>query len=240
MRPILGQTPQRRPRLKWPRFTLRTLFIGVTITAIWLGFKFNESRRQAVALREITAHGADALYEHQISGTAQPLIPTRVRHFIGEDMFQDVVRLNFKNGFPETDDGFAPLAGLNSVTVINTEGSNVTDSGLEHLRHSSTLTCLRLIDAKVTDEGLMHLQRLKHLDMLDLSGNHITDAGLVHLAALEKLEYLTLQGTSVSNAGILSLAPLKRLRYLNVRNTNVTESGAKEFRQISPTCEVHF
>ncbi len=240
MSEINTEMPRPGSRRHWHQYSLRSLLIAITIFALWLGYYSYGARRQAAAVKTIAQHGGQALYDYNISGSWQPIVPTRVREWLGEDFFVTVVRVNFPDGKPTGDDGVAALKGLSGVTVINTNKSGITDAGLAYVAQMRQLQILRLKSSQITGAGLKHLRHLRHLQMLDLSGNRVTDTGLANLTELTTLEYLTLDGTDVTDAGLHQLRLLPQLKHLNVQHTLVTGDGVKELQRLLPKCEISY
>lgn len=85
------------------------------------------------------------------------------------------------------DDDLKVLAGLQSITELNLEGTKITDAGLKHLTQFPNLNSLNLSGTGVTDAGIKELSPLKNLASITL-GDAITDAGFKELAALKNLK----------------------------------------------------
>jgi len=131
-----------------------------------------------------------------------------------------------------TDVGFAGLASLKSLKIININGTDsdplsVTGEGFRHLTKLSQLHELWVRKASVTDAGLANLSQLTSLRSLDLEQNKITDGGLAHLRGLVRLESLNLEKNSINGTGCKELAELGKLHWLMLDGDPVTDEGAE-------------
>ena len=103
----MDQTPAKRRR--WFRFSLRMLFVVMTVLCVWLGFKVNAARRQKEAAALFLKAGGEVLYDYQIAlnppGTAalfkvlpnsSPSEPGWLRATIGDDYFRKVVAVDLQ------------------------------------------------------------------------------------------------------------------------------------------------
>lgn len=98
---------------RWLSFSLRTLFVLVTVAAIWLGVVVNRAREQREAVKAIEAMGGSIRYDWQpdfvraegAGATSDQLVmpltdskpspagPAWLRRLIGDDYFQQVERV---------------------------------------------------------------------------------------------------------------------------------------------------
>ena len=226
---------------RWARFTIRGILMATTLLAIFLGYRTNIARREQPALDLVREHGCRPRYRHDIFGNLPSFAPKVVREVIGVEHFGSVIRLNFADGHPRSDEAFSMLDRLPNVTVVNTDGALITDDGLAPISHLSQLTCLRLNNAEnITDRGLQHIGDLTELDLLDLSGTNVTDQGLSELRNLDQIEILGLDNTPVSDRGILELRHMKGLQLLKLQGTKVTPNGVELLQRELPGCQIVF
>jgi Leucine-rich repeat (LRR) protein len=146
-------------------------------------------------------------------------------------------------------EGYAHLAGMTDLEVLDLGDSAITDAGLKHLAGMTKLRSLGLVKTKVTDDGLSSLAKmaeLQHLGLgqtgvkgagfekvkglaklsgLDLTGTPFGDDGMKHLSALTALNSLQLAGTAVTDAGLEQLKGMEKLGMLNLSKTKVTGTG---------------
>ena len=115
-----------KKRLRWFRFSLRTMLLVVVVFAVWLGVQTNRARRQREAVAAILQLKGTVIYDYQqvspsrllFNSKAQPRAPAWLRQLVGDEYFQEVAVVHF--GYPEvTDADLEHLAGMTrgSATV---------------------------------------------------------------------------------------------------------------------------
>src|SRR5262249_27598356 len=153
------QTPYRR----WRRFSLRSLFVVITILFAWLGMQANRAHQQRSAVAAIEKAGGSVHYDYQydakgqVSSASPPPGPEWLRKITGDDFFNRVVAV-YSN--PEdqglTDEmirDITPLTKLQGLHWFHCEA--VTDKGLGQLNKLANLRSLGLVDCPaITDERL--------------------------------------------------------------------------------------
>jgi hypothetical protein len=237
-----------RPKRRWYQYSLRTLFLLMTLFALWLGVNIHRARQQKEAVEAIVKAGGGVQYDsgarvvpHGYDGSGPApswLAPPWLRRQLGDDFFDDVTGVYFKGVFQErrSHDPWGPsqdidlnalahLKSLRELKRLDLRRMAVKDRGLVHVEGLVGLEVLNLKLTEVTDEGLAHLSGLTNLRELDLSNNRITDSGLVHLAGMTRLENLRLNWTKVTDAGLVHLAETTRLERLSLNWTKVTDAG---------------
>lgn len=184
-----------KPKRRWFQFSLRTLLLLTTLSAVLLGIwttyvaPYRAQRRAAAALQTL---GAD-LYERPADG------PAWIRTLVGE---KDFVKVH------ECWIMFKPIS----------------DNDLQHLKALTKLQTLHLMDLDISDAGLAHLKGLTNLRILTLYKIQVTDAGLVHLKGLTNLHLLVVQETQVTDAGLADLKKaLPTLDIIYARNGRVVD-----------------
>lgn len=231
-----------KPKRRWFQYSLRTLFLLVTIFAIWLGFTVHRVNRQRDAVAAIREMGGWIRYDFQISSgkfdpKAQSSIPNWLLRFVGYDFFHDVVEVNLVYN----DDGpqrlnnpnviYVPLkclGGLPRLKALFLYDAQATDQGLAHVGRLKHLEKLYMWDAsEVSDIGVQHLRNLSHLKDLHINNSNITDEALRIFGGLTRLETLSLQGNCFTDRGLKSLRRLTRLRQLciGLGDTRITDEG---------------
>ena len=161
------------PRRRWLQFSLRTMFVVVTVFCVVLGtigvqIKKARDRRQAVAaIREL---GGAIAFQHQLDRTEPP----------GPEWFRQVAFVQLHG--PRVNDAslaaIKPFTELKSLTLVATK---ITDDGLVHLKGLTNLQLLDLRSTKITDDGLNHMKGLTNLSWIDLRGTQVTTYGVKKL-----------------------------------------------------------
>lgn len=130
-----------------------------------------------------------------------------------------------------TDAGMAALAGMPGLTELHLEATRVTDAGLVHLAGLAHLGTLELASTEVTGVGFEPLAGLP-VSWLRLNGSPVTDEGLRHVAALSRLSGLFLSHTQAGDAGAAELARCKTLQYLELTGTRITDAGLARLAEL--------
>jgi hypothetical protein len=232
-----------RNKRRWLRFSLRALFVWVTILTVWLGVLSYRVQRMNAAIAAIRAAHGGISYECRYgpgrgnSSDVKPRGPAWLRSLIGDDFFVDVYTVDFRNIRVRPE----PLLVLRSFPRLRQLNLCETPTrDLTALAELTTLQWLNLQSTQIDDGQLRHLAGLAGLTCLMLDDTQITDAGLAHLAKLERLEYLWLTNTKITDEGLSNLLGLGSLKQLDVGRTKVTEAGARMFQQSLPNCAVKF
>ena len=133
LRPLIKDDAITRYR-RYLSFSLRTLFILLTASAVWLGIVVNRAREQREAVKAIEALGGTVFYDWQqqylpngykiVARDGTPVGPAWLRKIIGDDFFQTVTTVIFAS-FPKPTDAevlkaipqFQRLQGLEGVAI---------------------------------------------------------------------------------------------------------------------------
>jgi hypothetical protein len=160
-----------KPKLRWYQFSLRALFVVVTLCAIpcsWLAVKLQEARRRHErVLRSYAAGNAIIKAGGEIGAGGLP-----------DGRMSFVVSFRGKRF---TKDCLNPLRDLELTYGVDLAGTLVTDADLDALVGVEGLQELRLEGTTVTDAGLEALSRLENLRILHLEKTHVTDIGVARL-----------------------------------------------------------
>lgn len=197
---------------RWLQFSLRTMFIVMTVSAVgsaYLGVHLRRGWAQQDALDALAAlkeRGA------KIASCGASTPPWRT-------VVVDC------QGTPTTDADLGLFKHLDGPTSVYLQDTEITDRGLEYLGDLPTLDTIRLSNTAITDEGVSHLQRLSNLKSLDLSRTRISDAGLEQLTSLTNLEELTIDETQVTDAGLRHLKAFPKLKSLWLDPQQATPRG---------------
>ena len=220
------------------RFSVRGLFVLVSVVAIWIARMANEARHQRHVVEVVVNLGAEVTYDYQLDASFEMLKNARMpgpewlRDWIGEDFFINVSHISFF-GKGICDAQFESmvddLARLRKLRGIDFWDSDVSDDTLElvGIRFRS-LYWLDVPSKKITDDGLIHLRTLTDLQHLGLFDSNINGTGIAHLSALPSLERLYLQRAKLTDVGLQSISRLKNLRELALSgNREISNAGLK-------------
>lgn len=237
----------RPPRKRWFRFSLRTLFVALTVSCLWLGFEVTQARRQRAAVQALEKLGAYVAYDydepgtHYESGGTPPRLRTLsplkqwIADWLGKDYVSTAIRVQF-NSPTVNDESLAPLADLPALEMIHLDRCVlVTDATLRNLPSSTRLTTLMLSRTSISDAGLQELERFPALESLDIHNTQVSDTGLEFVGKLTGLTHLDLTNTATTDAGMAHLGGLTRMRRLTLANTKI---GDEAFRIIGKYSEL--
>jgi hypothetical protein len=91
-----------KPRGRWFQFRLASLFLLLTVAAVWFGWQSNRARLQREIVAVIEAAGGAVAYSHQDTlpggySHDPPSGPAWLRRLIGNEYFQEVAFVNLNN-----------------------------------------------------------------------------------------------------------------------------------------------
>jgi Leucine-rich repeat (LRR) protein len=245
------------PNRRWFTFSLRTLFVLVTIICVWLGFKVEAARRQKEAVEAILKAGGWVLFDYQVlpadkipPGTAAmidsdlqlvsamydpnalPCGPNWLRNLLGNDCFRNVAEANISLAKAPKDaiDRIAGLPQLKCLILDAVEDDcRIQDEDLVVLGKLNQLERLRLAGNHINGAALAHVCNPGRITHLDLCDTRIDDAGMAQIGKMTNLESLCLDSTRITDAGLAQLHNLTKLRILRLRDTNISDDGLKHF-----------
>lgn len=230
------------------QFSLRALFVLVTVVGVWLGVRVNSARRQAAIVAAIEQVDGFVSYDWQFdeddheTGAIHPPAPAWLRNLIGDDYFQTVTAVYITND-PYLEDQRLPavdqLPALKKLALGETQVGDATMPRISKLNH---LRVLDISQTNVTDAGIVHLERLRGLKWLFVGTwdrkQTVSDAGLKRVAPAFDLERLQVVGHGFTDASIPVFEQFKDLRELNLTHTLVTEEGLERLKKKLPNCEI--
>ncbi len=176
-------TDQPKPRRRWSQFSLRTLFVVVTVFCVWMGITAQRARNQRQAVEAILEAGGEIEFEHNsgwYSTSSPPPGPDWLRRLVGDDYFFSVIFVRF-SGEEFNNANLVAVGQLTDVRALHLVQTKITDAGLEHLKRLTKLERLFLVGTPITDAGLETLGKLPNLETLYLGGREITDEGVKRL-----------------------------------------------------------
>ena len=247
----MDQTPAKRRR--WFRFSLRLLFVVMTVLCIWLGIQVNAARRQKEAVAAILRAGGEVNYDYQMmpdpivpamggfsisffsmfyaDRNVSPPGPTWLRNQFGDEYFRTAVQ-----GYIHLYDPVAAraaisgLANLHAVKCVQLFGPDreIEDSDLNPLGQLDHLERLWLWRTHVTGVFLAQIRHPGSMTQLSLEENDIDDAAMAHIGNMTSLENLDLEENArITDAGLVHLRKLTNLKVLALNATGITDAGLK-------------
>ncbi len=252
----MSEVPTTKPRRRWLRFSLRTLFVAVLVVGVGLGLvvrNVQKAERQRRAIEVLTKNGSYCHVSYGLDERGlqinEPRMPRWLVKLFGEDFFYSIKSIDgSKLAAFECLQCLSDLERLESVYFHNAPGKaimpyvaglakakfaefshcNLSDSDLEDLRGLVAMEALSLNDNPVTGVGLIHLGDSRHLRNLYATGTQFDDAGMRNLADLRSLEHLTVSGSDqLTDEGFKVLRSLTALKRLLVQGGRISESSLK-------------
>ena len=235
------------------------MLVVVTVLCVLLAWKLRKVERQKVAVAAVRQAGGSAYYDGEVGGRAQPPRRTKFQTLLGDDFFDEVVKVDFSIGIvPIEESDHVPfhtvpkqLAFLTSLQELNLAGRDIKDLNL--LSSMTELTCLHVSSGDIVDlsplkacvsmETLwVHDSRVKDLSPLggmhrlkDLSlGTVVED--ISPLGDLTTLEYLWLTNTTTRD--VTPLTKLKKLKRLVIYAPGAPDTQIQILRDALPNCEI--
>lgn len=162
------------------RFSMRTMFFGVTIVTILCA-------SSAFRLQQRRAH------ELAASWFKQGVIIA----------FDDWYRPRAAWTMPSnrvTDTLLARLASLTDLRSVSLRDSQVTDAGIVQLKQLTSLQQLLVGGLPITDVGVAQMAGIRSLQEIDLIGTDVTPKGIIPLTELPDIQYVRVHADMVGLA----------------------------------------
>jgi len=175
-------TDKPKSKRRWLQFSLRTLFVVVTVFCVWMGITAKRARDQRQTVEAIREMGGLVFYEHQLPDgvytlngptsiippfvrldstfltLSDPPGPKWLRRIVGDEYFFTVAQV-YLYGPHFTDAGLVAIGRLTDVQLVSLNSTQITDAGLVHLERLTDLEELLLDGAAVTDERVEKLRQ---------------------------------------------------------------------------------
>jgi internalin A len=210
------------------QYSLRTLLIGVTITAIVLGATIRHYRHRQAAIDALWAGGGRVYTEWR-----GPKWLEGVLHWAGLPIFEHatVVVLDGRR-LTNVEPLLRYLEYLPETETLNLASSDITDQDMERVGRLIALRKLYLSCSNITDAGLVHLRQLRRLEYLFLAETNVTGRGLRDLGCMDTLTYLRLDGTRISDEGAANISRFESLTTLAIASPDLTDDGMEHISQL--------
>jgi hypothetical protein len=242
------------PKRRWLRFSLRTLFVLVTIVGGWIGWQMNAARRQKQAVEALERAGANINYDYQqkfgppsipipqsVPGIKPPSHyfdpnvalpgPSWLRASLGDDYFTNVVSLGFDQHVsvdPSVLHVLSYLPRVSSLSIV--EGKDIRDDDLGGFAELSELEYLDIKQSKLNGSFLALLRRPERMVLLSFPDSEFDDSAMEYLEAMPNLERLYLNSTRITDRGLVHLQNLVRLEILSLWETKIADEGVVHLR----------
>jgi hypothetical protein len=220
------------------------LLVLVLVLGCYFGWIAHKARTQRQAVARIKHLGGWVIYDFQeVRGVprpyGEPRGPIWLRRLIGDELFQEVVRVQL-NGLDLHGVDLTFLGDFPELETLNLICTDIGDAGLAQLRRLKLkrLRVLVLSDTGISDSGLACLADFDRLESLDVSYDPVTDAGLQVLRRLENLGELGLHCTPIEGPGLAYLHGLRRLRSVDVRGTKASDADRSALIKAVPGVHV--
>jgi len=164
-----------KPKRRWLQFSLRTLFVVVTVFCVWMGIIAKQARDQKQAVEMIRDMGGMVLYQYQVDQFQssrvilvtdkttdlpfpRPPGPEWLRRIVGDEYFFTVASI-YLDGPHFTDASLLVAGQLTDAKFLRLDNTQITDAGLVNVKGLTNLQMLSLGTTQVTEEGVKQLQQ---------------------------------------------------------------------------------
>ena len=189
----------------WKRFSLRTLFVLMTLVCLVVGtwsVYVNPYRHQLKSLAAVDRlQGNSAKTRAEGPAWHRWLVTT----FLGDDAFVYVTQVDLANR-KVADNDLRSLSGLTHLEKLTLDYTQITDDGAATLRSMPALKDLSMRYTGVSDRSAEYLATLPALTNLYLTGTKLSDAAIDNLAKHNAMKELYIRWTKISNDGATRLA----------------------------------
>ena len=219
-------------RRSYLQFSLRSLFLALTVAGIWLGVVVNSARQQREAVSALRKRHWRFRYDHETASR----MPRWLQERIGVDLFSNVVEGRDGNWPGRLTNGdLSHLSALRHLKSLHLNlNSEVSETSVASLGKLSELVEL-ILWGDVSKDALRHIVKLPNLRRLSLSDSRITVSESdtnrewgeapfrrQNLPSLRQLEMLRTSGAEIALA---ELGALPQLRSADLRKCNLTDDA---------------
>ena len=227
-----------KPKRRWFRFSLRMLFVLITVICVVVNWKVVPAvqQRQAVSgLKDFAFVSYDYSYESVRTDDKgkPPPEPSWAARVIGVDSVHNAVQVSVsrRNDVHGRLSGLKHLPRLRDLNISDCRG--LDDQDLEPICGLTRLERLCLVDDQLTDSALGCLRDLIRLRELYLYQNRLGDAGMSNLARLSSLEKLILFDNHIGDVGLAAVTNLSNLKDIDLSMNQITGEGLRHLANLT-------
>jgi hypothetical protein len=208
---------------RWPRFSVRSLLVLVTVSGLVLGAYtiFVRSHFQAYHREQATIAQLQDL-EAVVSVFRRPRGPAWFQKWKGGIYSHRVVELQISCRVLSKE-LFAKLTAFGHLESLTINGNKISDQALAQLAPIRTLRSLSLRITHMQNSGQHALRQLR-LELLELITDHFGTNETNWIEDLNELKQLELTAP-VADSDLKSLEPLPNLEELAISSKGVTDAG---------------
>jgi hypothetical protein len=250
---------RRRRRRRFFQYTLREIFLAITVAACILSWwAVNHRRRQEEKAAAAELSELNVLCGEYYRG---PVFLRKLLDRSWLDDFQAVTSCvnlgDKKNKFPValikhfkqldeadipgelSDADYQVISECTSLTQLHLSPCNVSAAQLSKIASLTNLRSLGLVDDNpITAEGIRNLLPLTNLESLNLNTTRLERDAISVLSEFRSLRDLSLCYTNLHDKDIEQFAGLQKLESLDVRRTRITPSGFQRLKRLLPNCKI--
>jgi hypothetical protein len=212
------------------QFTLRALFVSLTLLGVAFGYHCERVRGQRNAVRALRAAGGWVYYDferydmHGVRARGESPINAWLLRTFGVDHFHNVTVVNLE---------------FDNYSGRHRENRTVDGAVIEQLQHLRRVRKLWLQGAQATDDGMRSIGTLKDLEFLSIvPAPLVTDDGVAHLRNLKKLKHVWIykdpyaQVPRLTNASLKVVAALPAIEHISLDGGDFTDEGMRAFQGV--------
>lgn len=247
------------PRRRWFRFSLRTLFVAITVLSIAFGFYVNRVQNEWWAAKAIQAANGEIVYDCRIqrctvppAGPPVPPGPTWLRKWLGPAWLDRIVCVRLDARFSKSDKNKFSKVGphlqrLTALRMLTLSGEELDADDYHLLGKCTQLESLTLRQkAELRPQDAAALAGAVGLRELYLDEAKISPEALRELSKLPNLEKLDIDCNSydpqtgnvllefqLEDDAARTIATFPKLRFLYLFATKITDKGMSELGRLS-------
>lgn len=112
--------------------------------------------------------------------------------------------------------------GLDQITEINADGSQVTKEAFRSIHKLPNLRQLRLNGSRIDNDACAKFAEMPSLEVLALSDTTVSDAGIAAISGMQNLKHLELVRCKIDDNGFAAIGNLPTLKTILIESTGLT------------------